>query len=66
MGFSCEIIIKALVDNGVEVTINTDDLLIFNSSIENEYLMLYKSGTLSEDQLEEIRLRGLMCRRNVK
>ena len=58
--------IKALVDNGVEVTINTDDLLIFNSSIENEYLMLYKSGALSVDQLEEIRLRGLMCRRNIK
>ena len=58
--------IKALVDSGVEVTINTDDLLIFNSSIENEYLMLYKSGALSVDQLEEIRLRGLMCRRNIK
>ena len=58
--------IKALVDNGVEVTINTDDLLIFNSSIENEYLMLYKSGALSVDQLEEIRLRGLMSRRNIK
>ena len=51
--------IKALVENGVEVTINTDDLLIFNSSIENEYLMLYKAGTLSVNQLEEIRIRGL-------
>lgn len=51
--------IKALVENGVEVTINTDDLLIFNSSIENEYLMLYKAGTLSVNQLEDIRLRGL-------
>ena len=56
--------IKALVENGVEVTINTDDLLIFNSSIENEYLILYKAGTLSADQLEEIRLRGLTGRRN--
>ena len=56
--------IKELVENGVEVTINTDDLLIFNSSIENEYLMLYKAGTLSADQLEEIRLRGLTGRRN--
>ena len=51
--------IKTLVDNGVEVTINTDDLLIFNSSIENEYLILYNAGALSADQLEEIRLRGL-------
>ena len=55
--------IKTLVDNGVEVTINTDDLLIFNSSIENEYLMLYSAGTLTENQLEEIRLRGLAERR---
>ena len=54
--------IKTLVENGVEVTINTDDLLIFNSSIENEYLLLYKAGTLSVDQLEEIRLRGLKGR----
>ncbi len=55
--------IKTLVENGVEVTINTDDLLIFNSSIENEYLKLYKAGALSVDQLEEIRLRGLYRRR---
>ena len=54
--------IKTLVENGVEVTINTDDLLIFNSSIENEYLLLYKAGALSADQLEEIRLRGLKGR----
>jgi adenosine deaminase len=44
--------IKTLVENGIEVTINTDDLLIFNSSIENEYLKLYKAGALSLDQLE--------------
>jgi adenosine deaminase len=56
--------IKKLVDNGVEVTINTDDLLIFNSSIENEYLFLYKAGTLTANQLEEIRLRGLTGRDN--
>ncbi len=51
--------IKVLYENGVKVTINTDDLLIFNSSIENEYLLLYEAGTLSADQLNEIRLWGL-------
>ena len=51
--------IKALVENGVRVTINTDDLMIFDSSIENEYLKLYKAGTLSAEQLNEIRKRGL-------
>ncbi|MCR4557190.1 MAG: adenosine deaminase [Saccharofermentans sp.] len=54
--------IKTLVDNGVEVTINTDDLLIINSSIENEYLKLYEAGTLTAEQLEEIRIRGLTGR----
>ena len=57
--------IKTLVENGVEVTINTDDLLIFNSSIENEYLKLYKAGTISVEQLEEIRLRGLNGKREL-
>ena len=51
--------IRTLVQNGVKVTINTDDLLIFDSSIENEYLLLYKSGALSAEQLEEIRIFGL-------
>ena len=55
--------IKTLVENGVEVTINTDDLLIFNSSIENEYRLLFNAGALSVNQLEEIRLRGLNGKR---
>ena len=51
--------IKLLVENGVKVTINTDDLLIFDSSIENEYIKLYQAGTLSAEQLDEIRKTGL-------
>ena len=51
--------IKVLVENGVKVTINTDDLLIFDSSIENEYLRLYQAGTLTAEQLDEIRKVGL-------
>ena len=51
--------IRVLHENGVRVTINTDDLLIFDSSIENEYLLLYQAGTLSADQLNEIRMNGL-------
>ena len=52
--------IKILYENGVRVTINTDDLLIFDSSIENEYLLLYRAGALSANQLEEIRKKGLV------
>lgn len=51
--------IKILYENGVRVTINTDDLLLFDSSIENEYLLLHRSGTLSAEQLDEIRMIGL-------
>lgn len=51
--------IKVLYENGVKVTINTDDLLLFDSSIENEYLLLYHAGTLSAEQLNEIRENGL-------
>lgn len=51
--------IKVLFENGVSVTINTDDLLIFDSSIENEYLLLYREGALTAAQLNEIRLNGL-------
>lgn len=52
--------IKILYENGVKVTINTDDLLLFDSSIENEYLLLYRAGALSAEQLDEIRRTG--CR----
>ncbi|MBE5803081.1 MAG: adenosine deaminase [Clostridiales bacterium] len=51
--------VKRLYENGVKVTINTDDLLIFDSSIENEYLLLYRAGALSAAQLDEIRRNGL-------
>lgn len=51
--------IKVLYENGVNVTVNTDDLLLFDSSIENEYLLLYRAGTLSANQLNEIRENGL-------
>lgn len=51
--------IKILYENGIKVTINTDDLLLFDSSIENEYLVLYQAGTFSVEQLNEIRKNGL-------
>ena len=56
--------IKTLYENGVKVTINTDDLLIFDSSIENEYLLLFRSGALSAEQLDDIRLFGLRANGN--
>ena len=51
--------IKILYENGVRITINTDDLLLFDSTIENEYLLLYRAGVLSAEQLNDIRETGL-------
>ncbi len=51
--------VRILAENGVPVTVNTDDLLIFGSSAENEYRQLYRAGALTAAQLDEIRVRGL-------
>ena len=51
--------IRQLYENGVKVTINTDDLLLFDSSIENEYLRLYNAGALGLEELNDIRMQGL-------
>lgn len=51
--------IQTLARNGVLITINTDDLLIFNNSIEKEYQNLYYAGTLTGHELEAIRMQGL-------
>ena len=51
--------IAALYRNGVDVTINSDDVLIFDSDVSKEYLRLYQSGCLNAQELEDIRMNGL-------
>lgn len=51
--------IQTLYRNGVDVTINSDDVLIFDSDVSKEYLRLFDSGCLSEDELDDIRINGL-------
>lgn len=51
--------IKEIVDFGIRVSINTDDLLIFDSGLSEEYLLLYKNGVLGVEDLEKIRLSTL-------
>ena len=53
--------IRILYDHGIPVTINTDDLLIFNQSVSQEYLNLYQAGLMSAEELDKIRLTGLTC-----
>jgi adenosine deaminase len=51
--------IRALVDAGVRVTVNTDDPLMFGSDLSNEFLSLYQAGVLTSAELDAVRLEGL-------
>lgn len=51
--------IRKLFDKGISVTINTDDLMLFNSGVSEEYLYLYRLGLFNEDELNEIRIGSL-------
>lgn len=51
--------IRKLFDAGIAVTINTDDLLFFESNVSDEYLQLFNSQTLSAAELNSIRIYGL-------
>lgn len=56
--------IRKLYDNGVKVTVNTDDMNICNSGVSEEFFKLYKSGCLSAEALNSIREVGLNTIRN--
>lgn len=47
--------IRILFDNGVSVTINTDDLMIFGQSVSEEYRNLYRASVFSAEELDSIR-----------
>ena len=51
--------IAELYRSGVDVTINSDDVLIFDSGVSKEYLRLYQSGCLNAEELDNIRKNGL-------
>lgn len=51
--------IRKLYDNGVIVTINSDDILVFGNSVSQEFLDIYSSGLFKAEELNEIRLNGL-------
>lgn len=46
--------IAVLIKNGISFSINTDDELIFNTNLYNEFNLLYNYGVLSEDDVEVI------------
>ena len=47
--------IRTLFDQGVEVTVNTDDPMIFGQSVSQEYLNLFEAGVFSAEELDGIR-----------
>ena len=51
--------IAQLYRKGVDVTINSDDVLIFDSDVSKEYLRLFQSGCLTAEELDDIRLKSL-------
>jgi adenosine deaminase len=51
--------IRILFDHGVNVTVNTDDVMLFNAGNSEQYLKLYKSGLFSAEELNVIRMNGL-------
>ena len=51
--------IAGLYRSGVDVTVNSDDVLIFDSDVSREYLRLYQSGCLNAEELDDIRRNGL-------
>lgn len=52
--------IRKLFDEGIDVTINSDDILIFDSDVSKEFMRLYTEGVFDADELDLIRVNGLM------
>ena len=50
---------RKLADNGVIITINSDDIMIFNQSVSEEYLNLYHVKLFSANELNVLRENGL-------
>ncbi|MFR2755405.1 MAG: adenosine deaminase [Eisenbergiella massiliensis] len=51
--------IRIFFDYGIPVTLNTDDMLIFNSSVSQEYMKLFQNNIFTSSELEIIRQQGL-------
>jgi adenosine deaminase len=51
--------IRVLFDHGVKVTINSDDVMLFDAGNSEQYLELFRCGLFSADELDEIRKNGL-------
>ncbi|MEI7895402.1 MAG: adenosine deaminase [bacterium] len=51
--------VRILFDNGVKVTVNTDDALVFGDGVSEQFLKLFKAGVFNLEQLNQVRLNGI-------
>jgi adenosine deaminase len=51
--------IRKLYDAGIDVTVNTDDVLVFGNGVSEEFLGLYQANVFDADELDLIRRAGL-------
>jgi adenosine deaminase len=51
--------IRRLYDHGVRVTVNTDDVTVFDQGVSQEFLNLYRAGNWTAKELDEIRRNGI-------
>ncbi|QOD60809.1 hypothetical protein H9I45_15950 [Polaribacter haliotis] len=50
--------IRKLFDKGIKLTVNTDDLILFNATVSDELHALYSNNIFTFDELEIIRKNG--------
>lgn len=51
--------IRKLFDSGVKISVNTDDLLLFDATITDQYVALLDEGIFTLEEIETMRLNGL-------
>ena len=49
---------RILLDNGVNISLNTDDAIIFGQTSSDEFFNMYNTGLYSAEELDEVRLNG--------
>ena len=52
--------VRILYDHGIKVTINTDDVMLFNKGNSEQYMKLFSCGLFNAVELNEIRMNGLL------
>lgn len=51
--------VRKMFDAGIKISLGTDDLAIFGTSVSEDYIKLYKNGIFTVEELEHIRQNGM-------